>query len=140
MRRNRIFLVDFVQTLVDSGQKVGVDFSKSNYISYPQQDEIFGIDINIRSIEWQGPSFLSLVDFSEATVIIYFEVPVMQCIMSKIDQEPGIDYRRVAAMQYEDSSIDFYLNSGRKATVLHLKKKDDNCSSYPYFIGKVTLY
>jgi len=97
MRRNRISLVDFVQILVDSGQKVGVYFSKFNYY--------FTLKVPVTDIVlWEN-----VVIFR----FLYLELPYLSSLCFSMSDQPQLDkiYQKRINMFFVIHSLNEALNS-----------------------------
>lgn len=127
---------------VDKAIHFGVGMNVKS-IRYPQLDEIFGINFKGRVVpSLVNRPILSLVDFNDATIIIYIytnsvqkEIRDSSIINKSKNSKYTIYYEHIPSLQYNDCSIKFSFDENRSVSVLNFKYVFDTCSKYPYFIG-----
>lgn len=136
-----------IKSIFEDTQDSGIRFDvpmKVESISYPQLDELFGINFKgkIEPSKSQRPQILSLLDFNDATIKVYMPVPLIQSETNNSNNKGIgngiINSQRLPSLQYNECSIEFTFDGNRKIYVHELKYLFDSCYKYPYFQGHIS--
>lgn len=141
-------IVQPIKSIFEDRKTNGIHFDvpmRIEKIDYPQLDELFSINFKgkIEPSRNERPQILSLLDFNDATIIIYMAVPLYQTeetdsAVGRIQAKKTINYQLFPSLQYNDCSVEFTFDGNRRIYIRQLKYQFDSCYKYPYFIGHIS--
>lgn len=114
-------------------------FMQNKTVYLPDQEQKFGVYHEGPVQPSQGPEVLSLLDFDDATIIVFMATGTSLEEQSKLQAKHGLDVYKTPAMQYTECLVDFSFKNKRRVFVSPLQRKSDKCCGYPYFVGHLSL-